>query len=96
MHRRFWTTGEIARLNILYPNTPMNDLVCLLNRPVAAIYGKARALGLKRSAEFLAGEHSGRVKTGDQLGLATRFHKNWKSSRTGNACIIKLTETGTS
>ncbi len=75
-NRRFWTTGELDRLKSLYPNTPMDDLVRLLNRPVSAIYGKAKELGVKRSADFLAGEHSGRMRAGDRRGLATRFQKS--------------------
>lgn len=62
-------------LKSLYPNTPMDELVRLLNRPVSAIQGKAKELRVKRSAEFLAGEHSGRVRAGNQRGLATRFQK---------------------
>lgn len=76
VNRRFWTTGELDRLNSLYPNTPMDDLVRLLNRPASAIYAKAKELRVKRSAEFLAGEHSGRVRAGNRRGLATRFQKS--------------------
>lgn len=74
--RRFWTTGESDRLNSLYPNTPMNDLVRLLNRPASAIYAKAKALQVKRSSDFLAGEHSGRVRAGNRRGLDTRFKRS--------------------
>jgi hypothetical protein len=73
--RRFWTTGELNKLKALYPNTPMVDLVRLLNRPATAILAKAKELRVKRSAEFFAGEHSGRVRAGNQRGLATRFQK---------------------
>jgi hypothetical protein len=71
--RRFWTTVELDRLKSLYANTPMAELVRLLDRPVSAIYAKAREFGLKRSAEFLASAYSGRVSAGNQRGLATRF-----------------------
>lgn len=74
--RRFWTTEELERLKSLYPNTPMGELVRLLKRPASAIYGKAKELRVKRSADFLAGEHSGRVRAGNRLGLATRFKKS--------------------
>lgn len=40
------------------------------------IYGKAKELGVKRSADFLAGEYSGRVRAGNRRGLATRFQKS--------------------
>lgn len=77
--RRFWTTGELNKLRSLYPNTPMDDLVQLLNRPASAIHAKAKELCVKRSAEFLAGEHSGRVRAGNQRGLTTRFPKSAKT-----------------
>lgn len=53
--RRFWTNGELDKLNSLYPDTPMNELVRLLERPASSIYAKAKELGVKRSADFLAG-----------------------------------------
>jgi hypothetical protein len=58
--RRFWTTVELDKLKSLYPNTPMDDLVRLLNRSDRAIYAKAKELRLKRSAAYSASEHSGR------------------------------------
>lgn len=73
--RRFWTTTEESRLAALYAATPMSQLIELLGRPKSAIYGKAKELGLKRSAEFLASEHSGRLRTDSNPGLATRFQK---------------------
>lgn len=73
--RRFWTTAETTRLTAMYPDTPMSELVALLGRPKAAIYGKAKELGLKRSAEFLASEHSGRLGLTNNPGVATRFQK---------------------
>ncbi|MGH8385514.1 MAG: HNH endonuclease signature motif containing protein [Pseudomonas sp.] len=59
----------------LYPATPMSQLIELLGRPKSALYGKAKELGLKRSAEFLASEHSGRLRPDANPGLATRFQK---------------------
>jgi len=73
--RRFWTTAEVSTLISLYPDTPMADLVGKLERPSPAIYAKAKELRVKRSADFLAGEHSGRVRTGNQRGIETRFKK---------------------
>lgn len=74
-HRRFWTTAEVSRLAALYPDTPMIQLQEMLGRPKSAIYGKAKELGLKRSAEFLASEHSGRLRRDNNPGVATRFQK---------------------
>lgn len=73
--RRFWTTSEESRLESLYATTPMSQLVEMFGRPKSAIYGKAKELGLKRSAEFLASEHSGRLRRDGNIGTATRFQK---------------------
>jgi hypothetical protein len=87
VRRRFWTTAEEARLALLYPATPMVELVELLNRPKSAIYGKAKELGLKRSAEFLASEHSGRLQRDNNPGVATRFQKGHGSWNKGKSFI---------
>jgi len=79
--RRFWTTVEAAQLGILYPNTPMPLLQQVLGRPKSAIYGKAKELGLKRSVEFLASEHSGRLQREGNPGIATRFQKGHTGGR---------------
>lgn len=76
---RPWISPELNRLKTLYPNTPMDELVRALNRSSASILGKAKELKLKRSAEFLAGEHSGRFGSGNQRGLKTRFQKSLKA-----------------
>jgi hypothetical protein len=75
MIRRPWTTGELARLKRLYSDTPMSDLAAIFGRTKSSIYGKAKELGLRRSAEFGASEHSGRMRCGQSRGVATRFQK---------------------
>jgi hypothetical protein len=75
MVRRAWTTGELATLEEFYPKMPMPSLSSLLQRTASSIHGKAKDLGLRRSAEFWAGEHSGRVRSGESRGVATRFQK---------------------
>ncbi|MFX4689747.1 hypothetical protein ABTB16_20240, partial [Acinetobacter baumannii] len=70
---RFWTDAEVVRLRALYPDTPMPDLVRTFNRPDHAIYNKAHALGLARSAEYLASEHACRLRRDDNPGIEYRF-----------------------
>ncbi|MDP9666287.1 UNVERIFIED_ORG: hypothetical protein J2W16_004043 [Pseudomonas cremoricolorata] len=71
--RRFWTDAEVARLRELYSDTPMPNLVCTFNRPDHAIYNKAHALGLARSAEYLASDHACRLRREDSPGIEHRF-----------------------
>ncbi|WJV21678.1 MULTISPECIES: HNH endonuclease signature motif containing protein [Pseudomonas] len=83
-NRRFWTTAEETLLRSLYPNTPMPELMVQIGRPKAAIYGKAKELGLKRSEAFLASEHSGRLRHDGNPGEATRFkkgHGTWNKGK---------------
>jgi hypothetical protein len=69
----FWTTAQEAYMRARYAETPMAELMAFLGRPATAIQARARVLGLKRSAAFLAGEHGGRVRPGNDRGKATRF-----------------------
>ena len=73
--RRSWSDQDIARLRELYPGTPMPELIKVFRRPDHAIYGKAHALGLKRSEDYLASEHACRLRREDNPGVGSRFKK---------------------
>lgn len=73
--RRRWTAEEEERLRHMYGNVSMRSLMVILGRPDRAIYAKAEALGLKRSEEYLAGDHSGRIRRGQSIGDETKFQK---------------------
>ncbi|SDJ18807.1 hypothetical protein [Pseudomonas abietaniphila] len=68
-----WTGGQEAYLRASYPDVPMVKLMAVLRRSATAIQARAKVLGLKRSAAFLAGDHGGRMRPGDARGLSTRF-----------------------
>lgn len=81
MIRRFWNTLEEAHLMAAYPDTPTAELARALRRPVRAVYQKARSLGLKKSASYLASPAACRLRRGDQVGAAHRFQAGqqpWK------------------
>lgn len=71
--RRFWTTHEVALLERLYPDLATVDVAARLDRPLSAVHGKAKALGVKKNEVFWASPLSGRFD-GVQ-GQATRFQK---------------------
>lgn len=84
MNGQPWQPCEDAALAALYPNTPLPKLVNILGRTERAIYSRAKLLGIKRSQAFLAGEHSGRLRSGD--GKETQFapgHKSWNAGMKG-------------
>lgn len=73
MTRHPWTDEDTAVLLAAYPDTPTEALAQALGRPVKSVYQKATALGLKKSAAYLAGPHACRLRRGDGVGRATRF-----------------------
>ena len=84
--RRDWTQAEEQLLTQLYPDTPMPVLIAQLQRTDCQIYRKARALGLSRSAEYLASEHACRLRQGDNVGAEHHFkpgHSSWNKGMKG-------------
>lgn len=71
--RRFWTTHEVALLENLYPDLATVDVAARLDRPLSAVHGKAKALGVKKNQAFWASPLSGRFD--GVRGQATRFQK---------------------
>lgn len=84
--RRNWSEDEEQLLTQLYPDTPMPELVARLGRDDRAIYSKSRALGLRRSPEYLASEHACRLRKGDNVGSEHRFRPgmaSWNKGKKG-------------
>jgi len=73
--RRFWTAAELVKLEHLYPDTSTKRLARIFHRPVQTIYSKAIAMGLRKSAAYLASPDACRLRRGDNVGGATRFKK---------------------
>lgn len=80
--RRGWLTGRQRwsrlaerRLRELYPDLSTADVAQRLGRSVSAIYGRARKLGLTKSAAYLASPAACRLRRGDNVGAACRFLK---------------------
>lgn len=83
MIRKFWNALEVEYLVAAYPDTPTEALAATLRRPVRAVYGKARALGLKKSAAYLASPHACRLRRGDNVGAKYRFQPGQKPWNAG-------------
>ena len=75
MARRFWTAAEDESLRGRYAETPTVVLARELQRTERAIYMRAKALGLSKSAEYLASAASGRLQRADHRGRACWFPK---------------------
>lgn len=65
--RRHWTPAQIALLRALYPDLKAETVAREVGRPIGSVYQKAAALGLRKSAEFLASDSSARIQRGKRL-----------------------------
>lgn len=80
MTRKSWTAVDISLLKRLYPDEPTAQVAKLLGVSAEATYHKAKRLGLKKSAAYLASPESCRLRRGDGTGAGTRFrpgNKPW-------------------
>lgn len=73
--RRDWVAADEFIVRKLYANTPTVELAELVDRTVAQVHGKAKMLGLKKSAKHLASPAACRLRRGDNVGAAYRFRK---------------------
>lgn len=75
MARTQWTIEMIEIIKTCYADTQTQALADQLGISTSAIYQKAAALCLKKSAEYLSGPHACRLRRGDNVGKDTRFHQ---------------------
>ena len=82
--RRKWDDpAEIALLKLLYPNRDTSEIAEAMGRTTGSIRGKADALGLRKSREWLASTASGRLQKGCAYGVSTRFQKGQQAWNKG-------------
>lgn len=77
MKRKPWTADDLAAVRLRYPHESTRALAKVLGRTERAIYQQANKFGLRKSAEYLASDLSGRVQRGKQHPAmkATQFVK---------------------
>jgi len=73
--KRLWSPADDATLRRVYPHVPTSTLARQLRRSDAAIAQRAKNLGLKKSAAYLASPAACRLRRGDEVGAAFRFPK---------------------
>lgn len=73
--KRLWEPWDDVLLAARYPHERTETLARDLGRSVQAVYVRAAALGLTKSAEYLASPEACRLRRGDQVGAASRFRK---------------------
>ena len=64
MSRFVWTPAHEQSLRNLYPHHTAEIVGKVIGCPPSSIWSKAKRLGIKKSPEFLASQHSGRIHRG--------------------------------
>lgn len=92
--RKPWSTADLALLREHYADSRTDDLALVLSRTLTTVYQKAIALGLRKSADYLASENSGRVLRGQQNEAmrATQFKPGQPSWSNGMKGIVGVQE----
>jgi len=73
--RHQWTLTEDAILRSRYPDERTADIARDMGLRALQVTQRATALGLHKSAAYLAGPAACRLRRGDEVGKAYRFHK---------------------
>lgn len=84
--KRPWTQDELSTLRREYPHQPTASIAASLGRSSSSVYNAAFNLGLMKTAEYLASDHSGRVTKLTAGGNRHRFlkgHATWNKGMRG-------------
>jgi HNH endonuclease len=73
--KRLWNAADDKLLIARYPHESTATLARQLRRSLTAVYGRARLLGLSKSAEYMASPDACRLRRGDDVGAPFRFKK---------------------
>ena len=88
--RAVWTEQQLDVLRALYPCYKSEDVGFMVGHPLQAVYRKANALGLKKTAEFVAAESARQLARPDHPMRETRFQKGlvpWNKGTKGIAGV---------
>ena len=80
MSRHIWTDTQLATLRARYTDERTDRIAADLELAITTVYRKAHALGLRKSAAFLAGPDSACIKPGERRGRSGEFkpgHSTW-------------------
>lgn len=73
MQKRIFTPAEIDTIRAKYSNTLTSTIAIKLGVTEGQVYRCAYKLGLKKSADFLRGDLSGRISKATAVGIQYRF-----------------------
>lgn len=88
MSGRAWTDADVELMRSLFANCRTDDLAAALGRTYRQVAMKAQGLGLKKSAEYLAGPDAHRLD--GKKGEGSRFligHSTWNKGVKGSTGV---------
>jgi hypothetical protein len=86
--KAMWTDEQADMLRQLYPNYKTEDVATMIGRTAGQTYQKAKAIGLKKSAAYLASPAACRLRKGDNVGAASRFQKGQSAWNRGTKGVV--------
>jgi len=87
MKRMIWSPAAVTTLRNLYPHYTADAVARVIGCSITSVWSKAKRLGIGKSAEFLASQHSGRVQRGQQSAAvkATQFKPGQRAWNKGTS-----------
>lgn len=81
--RVVWTEPQIEELRRRYPHEKTEQIAADIGMTLGRTYRKAIAMGLRKTAEYLASPDAQRLRRGDNVGAAYRFPKGYVPANKG-------------
>lgn len=81
--RARFSPAEDDILRAFFPHRPTVEVAAMIGRSCGATHQRALKLGIRKSAEYLASDMSGRIKKGERRGTATEFRKGMTPANKG-------------
>lgn len=84
--RRYWSRKDLAQLRKLYPDMSTAKVARRMRRSVCSLYAQAMAMGIKKSAAYLASGEACRWNGREPRSVVNRFKKGqvpWNKGKKG-------------
>lgn len=84
--RAQWTEDQLDMLRRFFPHHKTANVATLIGFTESIVNGKAKRLGISKTAEYLASPAACRLRKGDEVGKAYRFqpgHSSWNKGTKG-------------
>lgn len=83
--RKPWTPSQLRKLRAMYPHKRSDAVAQAVRRPLYSVYNKALALGIRKTAAYLASPDACRLRRGKHVGEAFQFKKGQQAWNKGKS-----------